>query len=401
MNEQSSLRDMLRAFADLVRMDAFGSQDGSTIPHHHLISGSATMTTSEARETRHLAPADLVPTSRDSTAINWMIGLARAHGLRAAVWNPLRGCRRAGTACRSCWAAAVAWRRARHPSAAIAARHAGLTVLGTDGLPRFNGHRRAIEEHMRLPLERPSPTLFFAMSEGDLWLADHPADDVQSVLENIGAAEDADRGHVFLLLTKRPEQMASHLLSGAAADAWNLRRLGPRRWPAPNMIVGTSIWDAAAADAAHPHMARLAMNGWRTFVSYEPSLGPVDWSGWEFLSWLIAGGEAGPSSRPSHPSWHDTAARFALEHGIPFFGKQPGDWVPSDNGGDRGSNVVWLHPSGGMGSGAAPGLTRMRRVGKTRAGLPLFDGGAPLLQVPFWPTWLQGAAGATLAPTRR
>lgn len=126
--------------------------------------------------------------------------------------------------------------------------------------------------------------------------------------------------HTFLILTKRIERLAS-LLRGA---------------PVPNVFIGCTAENQGQADAHRPHMHALASRGWRTFVSYEPALGPVDWTGWEFLDQLISGGESGQGSRPSHPDWHRASRDFANQHGIAYLFKQWGDWTP-------GVNVVRMH----------------------------------------------------------
>jgi protein gp37 len=80
------------------------------------------------------------------------------------------------------------------------------------------------------------------------------------------------------------------------------------RWPLPNVWLGVSVEDQQRADERRQPMLDLAGAGWTTFVSYEPALGLVDWSGWEFLKWMISGGESGP--RPTQPDWHRAGARF-------------------------------------------------------------------------------------------
>jgi hypothetical protein len=77
--------------------------------------------------------------------------------------------------------------------------------------------------------------------------------------------------------------------------------------------------------------------GFNTWVSYEPALGPVDWSGWEFLKWMVSGGESGLDARPSHPDWHRTTRDWCAVNSVPYFFKQWGSWLP-------GQNEVW--PSG-------------------------------------------------------
>lgn len=107
--------------------------------------------------------------------------------------------------------------------------------------------------------------------------------------------------------------------------------------PLPNLFLGVSVEDQRRADERRVPLAHVAAAGWRTFVSYEPALGPVDWSGWEFLTWLISGGESGPRARPSHPDWHRAGRDFCTAHGIAYFFKQWGEWFPGElsDDGDR------------------------------------------------------------------
>jgi protein gp37 len=63
------------------------------------------------------------------------------------------------------------------------------------------------------------------------------------------------------------------------------------------------------------------------FVSYEPALGPVDWSGWEFVNQIIGGGESGPRARPMHPAWQRATRDFCAAQGIAYFFKQHGEFI--------------------------------------------------------------------------
>jgi hypothetical protein len=114
-------------------------------------------------------------------------------------------------------------------------------------------------------------------------------------------------------------------------------------WPMSNVFIGCTAENQERADELRPHMARIATAGWKTFVSYEPALGPVDWTGWEFLKQLISGGESGHKARPSHPDWHRGARDFAAAHGIAYLFKQWGEWSPgyAEHGNDLGyENIV-------------------------------------------------------------
>jgi protein gp37 len=110
------------------------------------------------------------------------------------------------------------------------------------------------------------------------------------------------------------------------------------KWPLPNVWLGTSVEDQTRADERRAPIASVAAAGWNTWVSYEPALSMVDWSGWHFIKWLVSGGENGP--RPSHPDWHRAVRDFCCVNRIPYFFKQWGSWAPAVPYGDSGGHVV-------------------------------------------------------------
>ncbi|MDE2596307.1 MAG: DUF5131 family protein [Sphingomonadales bacterium] len=75
-----------------------------------------------------------------------------------------------------------------------------------------------------------------------------------------------------------------------------------------NFWIGTTVENQTEADRRREHLR--ATPAALHFVSYEPALGPVDWTGWEFIRWLISGGESGPQARPSHPDWYRAARDY-------------------------------------------------------------------------------------------
>jgi protein gp37 len=115
----------------------------------------------------------------------------------------------------------------------------------------------------------------------------------------------------WLLLTKRPEN---------AFDLW------PDGWlvnGAPeNVWAGVSVESQEWADRRRPFFDALPCAV--KFVSYEPALGPVDWSGWEFLSWVIVGGESGPGARRFESAWARETLDWCRANGTAFFMKQKG-----------------------------------------------------------------------------
>lgn len=156
--------------------------------------------------------------------------------------------------------------------------------------------------------------------------------------------------------------------------------------------------DQTRADERHADLEALAHQGWKTFCSYEPALGPVNWNGWEFLRQLIAGGESGPKARPPHPDWFRDARDWSAAAGVAFFFKQWGEWreVECPEADDLGRNqdpyfialgaafagdasFVAMSPDGYRFNGSERvnsrhyGPSAFQRVGKRRAG-SLLDG---------------------------
>ena len=119
----------------------------------------------------------------------------------------------------------------------------------------------------------------------------------------------------WLLLTKRPENWPLFL---PVAEC---------RAPFENIRLGVSIEDQERCDERAPKLMMAHYCGFRTFVSYEPACGPVDWDSLLMtgaVDWLISGGESGPAARFSHPDLFRAARDAAARHGVPFHHKQNG-----------------------------------------------------------------------------
>ena len=57
---------------------------------------------------------------------------------------------------------------------------------------------------------------------------------------------------------------------------------------------------------------------------HEPAIGPIDWSGWEFLSWLVVGGTSGAKAAPFDLQWARDAIAWGRSHKVPIKIKQIG-----------------------------------------------------------------------------
>jgi protein gp37 len=64
------------------------------------------------------------------------------------------------------------------------------------------------------------------------------------------------------------------------------------------------------------------------------------------LHWIIAGGESGPGSRPTHPEWLRSLRDQATAANIPLFFKQWGSWIPIDHTAASKGKTMILAPDG-------------------------------------------------------
>ncbi len=175
----------------------------------------------------------------------------------------------------------------------------------------------------------------------------------------------------FQILTKRPERMREYInqatdtddltvakfdISGETLDFFNSPRV---ELPLPNVWLGASVENQETADERIPLL--LQTPAAVRFVSYEPALEGVNFSelhitggvtidalnpaARERVSWVIVGGESGPSARPTDIEWIRSIMEQCKSAGVPAFVKQVGsrpfcsgrhgEWKPKDRkGGD-------------------------------------------------------------------
>jgi len=138
----------------------------------------------------------------------------------------------------------------------------------------------------------------------------------------------------WLLLTKRPENIAAMLPSGY--------------WP--NIWLGTSTEDQQRADERVPILLRYRDLVPVLFLSVEPQIGPVsltDQEWWDHryeygfypeeiatrpIDWVIVGGESGPGHRPFDLAWARTLRDQCKEAGVAFHYKQFGGLHHAEGG---------------------------------------------------------------------
>lgn len=267
----------------------------------------------------------------DDTGIEWT----------DATWNPIRGCSRVSEGCRNCYAESVA---ARFSGPGMP--YEGLARRTASGEARWTGQVRVVEHQLDQPLRWKRPRMIFVNSMSDLFhdeVSDETIDDIFAVMA-------AAPQHAFQVLTKRPERMLAYMKRVGASsphdvvnarvfDLANTLSGAHVQWPLPNVWLGVSVENQAAADDRIPLLMQTPAAV--RFLSCEPllemvdlmkpgpvlaleRLGPIDW--------VIVGGESGPGARPMHPDWARLIQAQCAYAGVPFFFKQ---WGEHDASGRR------------------------------------------------------------------
>lgn len=251
----------------------------------------------------------------DKTGIEWT----------DATWNPVTGCSKVSQGCKHCYAERE-WPR--------------MTKL----VPAYAGREftdvRTHADRLDQPLRWKKPRMIFVNSMSDLFHEDVPFEFIDSVF----AAMELSPQHTFQVLTKRPARMRDYML--------DYRK---HLHPLPNVWLGVSVEDQAAADERIPLL--LDTPAAVRWISAEPLLGPVDLtrvmrtpkhSEWTYcdnaltgmhstkqgqyqgnsLDWVVVGGESGPKARPMSPDWARSLRDQCAAAGVPFLFKQWGEWLP-------------------------------------------------------------------------
>lgn len=220
-------------------------------------------------------------------------------------WNPTTGCNKLSQGCKNCYALTM---------------HKRLQGMGQpkyqqDFLKGVVTH----ESELGYPLTVKKPTMFFVNSMSDLFHVDVPFKFIDDVFDNM----EASKQHTFQILTKRSLRMYEYL-------KWKTDGNGLQfdSWPLPNVILGVSAEDQPNFNERGPHLAMIRLMGWKTMLSLEPLLGPInlmmDGIFENSFSWVITGGESGHGARPMHPDWVRSLRDQCAKSNTPFFFKQWG-----------------------------------------------------------------------------
>ena len=274
----------------------------------------------------------------DSTGIEWT----------DSTWNPVVGCTKVSQGCKNCYAKEL--HDKRHKAYLSGAQLPDQYALPFEAV-------QLMPERLTAPLHWRKPRRVFVNSVSDLFHEDVP----DEFIDRVFAVMALSRQHTFQVLTKRPERMRAYLntpMRGAEIDRADPRRIGGiYSNPLPNVWLGTSVEDQAAADKRIPEL--LATPAAVRFLSCEPLLGAVELDGkhgWWIecptcngsmsvpapgggsacpdclrnqgsqagIDWVIVGGESGPGARPCDIGWIRSIVGQCQAAGVAVFVKQLG-----------------------------------------------------------------------------
>ena len=257
--------------------------------------------------------------SKHGTVIEW----THVPGYQGMTWNPVTGCTKVSEGCRYCYAERIHDRRHKD------------FLNGKDMAAQYAAPFGVVQNHparYQYPQHWRDPRAIFVASGADLFHKDTS----EKVREAVFTAAYECPRHIFMVLTKRADEM----LDWVTHNAWLTSA------PLTNVWFGVSVEDQATADERI--LLLLQTPAAVRFVSYEPALGPVDFSralgversdmgmylpeqihamgGHPRLDWIIAGGESGLAARAAEPEWFRHVQEQCAGADVPYFFKQWGEW---------------------------------------------------------------------------
>jgi protein gp37 len=210
-------------------------------------------------------------------------------------WNTIYGCKKHRAGCTNCWALAMARRM----------QAAGRLVYVVDVRGEWTGNVEFIKSRLNMPYSWKTHQVVAVDWMSDLFYDTVPGGIWGETYEVMKATPQ----HTYLILTKRYHEMMMQA---------TLYTPGPL----DNVYMGVTVSNQKDANDARPALFDLYQAGWHTWVSYEPALETVDWSGWGFIDGLVCGGESGSNARPMPPEAPIAARHFCRSVSVPFTFKQ-------------------------------------------------------------------------------
>lgn len=241
------------------------------------------------------------------------------------------GCDPASTGCDHCFSAVLS-------SSPRLRDHPKYVDVAVDG--KFTGLVRVTPEVLLDAARWTKRRTIFYNSMGDTF---HPKVPDRFIARSWAMAAGTVR-HNWINFTKRHDRLRALLRAPRFRDlvlAEYRGLFGPAAplfdWPLPNVAVGVSVENQAAADMRMPRLMDLVEHAACLAVSAEPLVGEPDLSPWLGQArpgqmWVIAGGESGDDYRPVDLDHVRTVRDACTDAGAAFYFKQVGGRTPNAGG---------------------------------------------------------------------
>lgn len=281
-------------------------------------------------------------------------------------WNPCPGCFKVSPGCKNCYAIRQVIRLKGNPNEKIAQRYFNIVDAR---LSNWTGETSIDSDVLMQPLKRRKPTMYF-ISLSDLFFTNRPDYDINRVLAVIALTPH----HTYQILTKYAARMQDHMahlarsvepLERAARDlgyTFNHNGIPLLQWPIPNLWLGVSVENQQYADERIPLLLRTPAA--KRFVSYEPALGPVDFTRVDYRQLLrscLYDAILWTSKKDGKPDPEAEALRAAasipegdLGEDTPAMDVLSGRWFDGWDSGNDGPRLDWVIMGGESGPGARP-----------------------------------------------
>lgn len=222
-------------------------------------------------------------------------------------WNFAFGCSKVSPGCDNCWNLAMARRFEKvHP-------HHWEGTLDKHG--EWTGRVRMDRAKLEIPLKIKKPTVFAVNFSSDPFHARIPRYAIDISLEVMAACPQ----HVFLMLTKRPENIDDKLFG--INDFNSCRALGGGNY-LPNLMIGISAESRVCFEPRHEAMMKSGWQG-KKFLSLEPLIDACVLTDEEVsqYDWVVIGAETGPRRRELGALWFQDVIFACQKNKVPVFVK--------------------------------------------------------------------------------
>jgi protein gp37 len=274
-------------------------------------------------------------------------------------WNPIVGCSHVSPGCDRCYAEKMAARiNSMNP---LLSKY--KYVIKDN---HWTGTVSIEYKDFQIPFHWNKPRRVFVCSMGDLF-HEHVSNEW---IDMVMAVIAVNSKHTFMVYTKRPQIMHDYFTAGKdeLINRWNLQLSAIRYpyqfpllsipnsvqnfWPINNLWLGVTAENQAMANYRVPILLNTLAA--KRFISYEPALGPVEFTKIEYftgvgthvinalagvswykdidtkrydtachkLDWVICGSESGPGHRNMELDWAENVKDQCERNKIPFFFKQ-------------------------------------------------------------------------------